>query len=252
MELNFLGRGSAFNPKEGNTSAYFIEGRELFLIDCGESVFSKLMELDLLNEIDRVNLLITHTHSDHIGSLGSLILYSYYVLNKPLNIITSLYCKHLPNIERVLKGFGCTNNMYSFIDIEKYDNKFESFNMIRFIETNHVKELHCYGLLFSTSNGLVYYSGDTCKIDVIKLLIESGQAIDKMYVETTSIDYDNNIHLYIGKLNRVIPHNLKGKVYCMHVNNDECINNVIKNGFNMVDVVNNKRFILKKEKNNYE
>lgn len=25
MELNFLGRGAAFNPKEGNNSAYFIE-----------------------------------------------------------------------------------------------------------------------------------------------------------------------------------------------------------------------------------
>ena len=97
MELIFLGRGAAFNPKEGNTSAYFIEGRELFLIDCGESVFSKLMELDLLNEIDRVNLLITHTHSDHIGSLGSLVMYSFYVLQKPLNII-------LPNQEEYLKN----------------------------------------------------------------------------------------------------------------------------------------------------
>lgn len=248
MELNFLGRGSAFNPKEGNTSAYFIEERTLFLIDCGETIFSKLMELDLLSDIDTINLIITHTHSDHIGSLGSLVLYSYYVLNKPLNIITSLYCKHLPNIEKILKGFGCTNNMYSFIDIEKYDNKFTSFNLVRFIETNHVKELHSYSLLFNTLNGLVYYSGDTCEIDVIKLLIESGQVIDKMYIETTSVDYDNNIHLYIDKLKKVIPDNLKDKVYCMHVNNDECINNVIENGFNMVDVVNNKRLILKKEK----
>ena len=41
MELKFLGRGAAFNPKEGNTSAWFIENNELFLIDCGESVYRK-------------------------------------------------------------------------------------------------------------------------------------------------------------------------------------------------------------------
>ena len=38
MELKFLGRGSAFNVKEGNTSAFFYSNGELFLIDCGESV----------------------------------------------------------------------------------------------------------------------------------------------------------------------------------------------------------------------
>ncbi len=45
MELTFLGRGAAFNPKEGNNSAYFIEKDELFLIDCGERIFDKLIDL---------------------------------------------------------------------------------------------------------------------------------------------------------------------------------------------------------------
>ena len=38
MDLKFLGRGSAFNVLEGNTSCYFIEKDELFLIDCGEKM----------------------------------------------------------------------------------------------------------------------------------------------------------------------------------------------------------------------
>ena len=33
MELKFLGTGSAFNTKLGSTSAYWIEGRNLNLID---------------------------------------------------------------------------------------------------------------------------------------------------------------------------------------------------------------------------
>lgn len=39
MDLKFLGCGSAFNPVYGNTSAYFIIGKHLYVIDAGESVF---------------------------------------------------------------------------------------------------------------------------------------------------------------------------------------------------------------------
>ena len=42
MKLNFLGRGAAFNPKEGNTAAFIKEGDRLLLIDCGESVFRQI------------------------------------------------------------------------------------------------------------------------------------------------------------------------------------------------------------------
>lgn len=87
MELNFLGRGAAFNPKEGNTSAFFIDNNELFLIDCGESIFKEIIENNILNNIEKINIMITHTHCDHIGSIGSLIMYSYYKLNNKVNII---------------------------------------------------------------------------------------------------------------------------------------------------------------------
>lgn len=89
MDLIFLGRGSAFNTCEGNTSAYFIDNNELFLIDCGESVFGELKERNILNDVSCVNILITHTHSDHVGSIGSLIMYCYYVLKIGVNIIVS-------------------------------------------------------------------------------------------------------------------------------------------------------------------
>ena len=104
MKLNFLGRGAAFNPKEGNTSAYFTIDNQLFLIDCGESVFAKLMELDLLNNMKKINLMITHTHSDHIGSLGSLVMYAYYQLRISLNIILPEKARYLDSIKNLLKG----------------------------------------------------------------------------------------------------------------------------------------------------
>ena len=98
MDLHFLGRGAAFNPKEGNNSAYFIENDTLFLIDCGENIFEKIILNDILNSINNVNVLITHTHSDHIGSLGTLIMYCYYVLQKKLNIIIPTNPKYLDDV----------------------------------------------------------------------------------------------------------------------------------------------------------
>ena len=89
MELLFLGRGSAFNISEGNNSAYFIDKNELFLIDCGESIFERIIERNLLDSVSCVNVMITHTHSDHVGSIGSLIMYCYYVLKMGVNIIIS-------------------------------------------------------------------------------------------------------------------------------------------------------------------
>ena len=50
MELIFTGRGAAFNPKEGNTNAYFIENDRLFLVDCGETMFGYLMLEGVLNK----------------------------------------------------------------------------------------------------------------------------------------------------------------------------------------------------------
>lgn len=78
MQLHFLGRGNSSNVKEGNTSAYFIENQHLFLIDCGETTFTKLLLLKKLENIKEIHIMITHTHSDHIGSLSSLLMYCYY------------------------------------------------------------------------------------------------------------------------------------------------------------------------------
>ena len=84
MELKFLGKGAAFYPVLGNTSAYFIYDKNLFLIDCGESVFKKVYEKDLFSEIDNLYVFITHTHSDHIGSLSSLIFFQFIPLTNSL------------------------------------------------------------------------------------------------------------------------------------------------------------------------
>lgn len=248
MELIFLGRGAAFNPKEGNNSAYFIDNNQLFLIDCGESIFGTLANNGILESVDSINLMITHTHSDHIGSLGSLVMYSYYTLHKPLNIILPENAKHLSSIEKILSGFGCTEKMYNFINEKEFDEKNETFQNIRYVETSHCDELDCYGLLFATKKGIVYYSGDTREVNIVESLIDSGQQIDKIYIDTTTANYPGNVHLYIGILKEVIPEKIKNKVYCMHLNNDKCIEEAKAIGFNVVEIQKNDIYLSRIKK----
>lgn len=234
MELKFIGRGSAFNPKEGNNSAYFIDNNELFLIDIGENTFEKIIENNILKNIKQINLMITHTHSDHIGSIGTLISYSHYILNNPVNIILPKKAKHLENIQNILDSFGIEKTWYNYITEKRFDNKYLTFEKIRHIETKHTPKLNSYGLIFETQNGIIYYSGDTNETRIIKQII-NNQKIDKIYIDTTNLDYENNPHLYIGKIKNVVPDELIEKIYCMHINNDECIKEALENGFNVVE-----------------
>lgn len=236
MVLKFLGRGASFNPKEGNNSAYFVENKELFLIDCGESTFQSLIKSGLLDEIEVINLMITHTHSDHVGSLGSLTMYTFYNLNKPLNIILPNNTKYICSIEQLLKIFGCNKNMYKFIEESAFDGKIKTFQSIRYVETKHCADLACYGLVFNMKNGIVYYSGDTNETSTLKKLLSSSKQIDKLYIETTSVNFSGNPHLYIELLEEVISEDLKNKVYCMHINDDVCIERAKELGFNVVEV----------------
>ena len=236
MELLFLGRGSAFNSYEGNTSAYFIDKNELFLIDCGESIFERIIENKLLDDINCINLMITHTHSDHIGSIGSLIMYCYYVINKKVNIIISKNCLYKKDLIDLIRIFGCTKEMYRVIDETQFDNKHKLFNNIRFLKTEHVSQIPSYGILFDTENGLIYYSGDTKELNNISNIISSTKTIDKIYIDTTSTNITNNVHVYIRDLNNLIPDYLKNKIYCMHVNDKKCMEMAIEYGFNIVKV----------------
>ena len=231
MDLTFLGRGSAFNPKEGNTSAYFIDNNELFLIDCGESVFSKLITNNILNNISKINLMITHTHSDHIGSIGSLIMYSYYKLNSKVNIILPRTNNYAFSIASIINNFGCNNDMYNFVLDFEYDDNYSSFKKIRFKKKEHDDKLECFSILIYTKCGIVFYSGDTKEIDTLMSIINSTLKIDKIYIDTTSENYPGNVHLNIDIINENIKDKLKDKVYCMHVNNDDCIKLIKKYGF---------------------
>lgn len=235
MELKFLGRGSAFNVKEGNTAAYFIDDDQLFLIDCGEDVFAKLKQKSLLGRVRAVNLMITHTHSDHIGSLGSLVTYLYLVLHRPLKIILPDNDEYVKTIEQILQGFGCTEEMYDLVQDTQYDEKFKSFSGVRYVKTWHCAELMSFGLIFTTKDGLVYYSGDTKEIKNLHYLLSEGVQIARAYIDVTSVRNSNGAHLFVGNLAMAVPEDLRKRIYCMHFNDETCIEMALNYGFSVVE-----------------
>ena len=229
MELKFLGYGAAFNPKLGNTSAYFIDKEELFLIDCGCSVFERIVEKDILKDIKVLNIIITHMHSDHVGSLGSLIDYAYHKLNIPIYIVTNSIVTY--DIELYLKLVGVTNEKYSLRDTNFY-LRYDTFKTINYVKTEHSSRLACYSIIFETDKGLIYYSGDTKELNTLKELLT--QNLYKAYIDTNSSNSPNSPHVYIKDLVNTVPKDKLNKIYCMHINDDTCLELIKEYNLNIV------------------
>lgn len=239
MKLEFLGRGGAFFVEEGNTSAFFIEDKTLFLIDCGETVFSKIVQTNLLakNQIKEVFCFITHMHGDHVGSLSSLIYYCTYVdVANPIRF--SVVCPEALTKElyAMLKSQGCSG-FFDFAPAGTLSGKYRSFSEVNFIWTVHQGSHPAFCIEFTTDAGMVFYSGDTRDLELIRTYVQEVPDIEYMYLETTLLDYTGNAHLPLRALDEIIPKDLRSKVYLMHFNNADCIKKAEELGFQVVQCI---------------
>jgi ribonuclease BN (tRNA processing enzyme) len=236
MELTFLGRGAGFYPSEGSTSAYFLDKGELFLIDPGESIFKTLLDKKVLDPVSALNILITHTHSDHVGSLGSLLLYASVVKKFKTNIISDENMAFSPQIRTLLEIYGLPERMYQFVNSQAFDNRYSKFNKTRYIKTVHCKELETCAILFETDSGLVFYSGDMKDPAPLIEIIKSGKKIDKIYIDSNNDPEPNPFHLRLEEIHDIVPPELRSSVYCMHFNSRQCMKDAIDFGFNVVEL----------------
>ena len=228
MILNFLGRGSAFNVKEGNNCAYIKSDSQLLLIDCGEGVFERIIKKRILDGIDNVNVVITHIHSDHSGSLSSLLYYCYYIKHITVNV-------YFPdNILRdLLKVLGNVENrdyIFNKIDTEKSTEM--GFVNIQPVKVEHSKELACYGYIIKLGQKIIWYSGDCRGVSDIVNKYE----FDEIYQDTCLGDYEGNVHTSLRVLCESIPRDKRKNIYCMHIDCDELIEESEKEGFNVVEI----------------
>jgi ribonuclease BN (tRNA processing enzyme) len=231
-KLNFLGRGSGYNVNEGNTCAYIKNDDTLLLIDCGESVFEKIIKKDLINGIKNVYILITHMHSDHVGSLGSFVGYCYW----KSNITSNVYFHEKQKIGEFLKFTGAVEGQ-SFLmhgtENQRIDSLGITFNSRL---TKHSKTINTYSYLLNFDYGNdIFYSGDTYEtnIDIIPFL-ETGNLI---YHDTCLNDNKDNVHTSLRVLCDKIPYKYRKQVYCIHIDGENFIEKAKDEGFNVAEVV---------------
>ena len=162
--LEFIGNDAGFGNK--NNSAYIEFENKLFIIDCGYTVFNEIKNKFEFNKYDEINIIITHLHNDHAGSLSQLILYLWFVYKIKVNVISKCI-----NIETYLKITGTVP--------EAYEVKTE-FNNIQFIKTKHVDYLDAYGFIMNISDRTILYTGDTATLSTFLPYLND---IDELYID---------------------------------------------------------------------
>lgn len=229
--LTFIGNGSAFNTELGNNSAYYKEGNQMLLIDCGSNIFERIRRYNLLEGVEHIHVVITHTHADHVGSLADLILYMYYAHGEFAKPKVTVYSGYGVSVSRLLLVNGITQGTYyKHVStpraqiVQVLPNI--SFN---FFDTPHVTELVSYGLDMTIGDKRVYYSGDTSSISETHLQSLSGY--DYFYIDTCEAHYEGNVHLSLQNLETLIDPEYRHKVWCMHLDTLTLIPKAKEKGF---------------------
>jgi phosphoribosyl 1,2-cyclic phosphodiesterase len=240
IKLNFLGIGSGFNLELGNSSAFFKDKyNNLYLIDCGFDVFAKIIKFDLLKDVNKVYVFLTHLHDDHSGSIASLIFYCFYVLNKKVEVMHPSY-----NIARYMSlqgglrqtSFKITSDSTIYNDSGK---KILSYN---FIPVKHIQGMNCYGLRIKNhmnkEEHVIYYSGDTLGLfnGVDKYDSMYSASNITVYQEVTHTKtYDGAVHMDLETLSKLIPKENRLNVYCMHIG-DVSLGEIFEQGFRIPEI----------------
>lgn len=236
MELNFTGRGAMLNPTEGNTAAYFEDEENFFLIDCGEDVANKLIRMGKLDQDKNYYVFITHTHSDHIGSIGTLQQHLYWKNGKKLKLVFGAGMGYANDILAIMNSFGIVQGSYDIVNTRMLNDISPMFRRIRYVESNHGDTpLKSASLIIETDKGNILYTGDIADSRVIRDFLTNNfpDTIDKMYIDTSL--NKSPVHLSLEELRRVIPIGLSSKVYCMHLSSKDLIPEIYKWGFNVVE-----------------
>lgn len=164
--LKFLGNDDGFGDK--NNSAYLEINNELYLIDCGFTVFNEIKNKFDFNKYKNINVIITHLHNDHAGSLSQLILYLWFIYKKRTNVITN--CVHM---KEYLKITGTPSVAYEIRN---------NIGNLKFIKTEHTDYLDAYGFVLNIENKKILYTGDT---RVLTPFLPYLDNLDELYIDVS-------------------------------------------------------------------
>jgi ribonuclease BN (tRNA processing enzyme) len=210
MDIKFLGIGASFNPKMDNTNGFFVNGDDFYIIDCGETAFSKLWNHPGFTAASRITVVITHLHGDHVGSLASLISYSYYVLGKTIRVLHPL-----ETVIRLLDLMGIERFCYEYIpQLSGEAVIFEA------VEVKHVDNMICFGYVISGPEGKIYYSGDAKYVPEAVIQAFLRGEIKRIYQDTALNTDGHTTHGSLAYLEKTFPPETYSRICCIHLDTD--------------------------------
>lgn len=230
--LKFNGIGSAFNYKLGNNSAFIKDNDKLFLIDCGSSTFHDILDNGSLDGVSDISVFITHTHADHVGSLGDLIFYTYFSIQPIISKKIKIYSGTGVKVKELLEINGCHDGVhYDLITLNENQVQDIYDFSIKPIRVNHYKGLETYALELLIDNEIIYYSADADKTSYENFDVDK---YDLIFIDTSKAHFEGNPHLSLIELINLVPLEKRGKVFCMHLDINFNIKEANDLGFNVV------------------
>ncbi|MCR5215301.1 MAG: hypothetical protein K6E10_12880 [Eubacterium sp.] len=229
--LKFFGRGSGFSDE--HNGAYFVDGDRLILIDCPLITFIRLKNEGLEHftgcKINQIIIIITHTHSDHVGGLALTLHYIRFVWQID-TIVIGPSDKVRTDLDYLLTNLdGCSKDHYKLVTVEEYKAMAgDSGNWLkRSILTKHVPELDgkCFGYNLEIEGKNVVYTGDSNSLENYLPYTLPGSIL---YTECSTID--SGVHIYIDKIlaykEYFQDNNIE--VYLMHLDKEEKATKIIE------------------------
>lgn len=228
-KLKFIGTGGCFSKENINNSAYLNADGHLILFDCGETVFHQILKNNIIDEsISRIDIVITHFHADHVGSLGSLIFFTRFKKIRDVNVI-------FPDVN-LLNAFldivGIGRSLYCGkkpSDMEYYLKEYTQLHGD--IINDEIIPMPSFGYHLKFKEYNLFYSGDTCVINDEIVNKFNNNEIDYIYHEVSDDGYQ--AHVDIDVLEKTIKNN-RERVYCMHLGDSMNLEKIKKYGFRSV------------------
>lgn len=220
--LKFLGRGSAFADE--HNSAFFVAGNDLVLIDCPATAYHKVKKMDW-KSYDNIYVLVTHTHGDHSGGVGTLLQHVWFVsgMKKKVTVVAPSREVKEDLILLLSRIEGCEREWYNITTANNLDKEW----LVAAVPTVHVITLpgKCFGYHLRIDGKDVIYTGDTSTLTPFANLASEGS-----YLYSEISCSNSGVHLYTDDvLPQLVALAERGvNVYLMHIDNEEEIKKAIE------------------------
>lgn len=141
---------------------------------------------------DNIYILITHTHGDHSGGVGTMLQYVWFAseMKKKVTIVAPSEEVRSDLLLLLMRIEGCEAEWFNIV----IANDLHKNWLVSAVSTTHVKPLDgkCFGYHLNIHGKNVVYTGDTATLEPFTPLLSTGS-----FLYTEAAYYKSDVHLYL-------------------------------------------------------